>query len=48
MLASLFYTTLLGTAIVMPLFLATSGDAAVAVRADNVTPDASLQANAPA
>ena len=48
MLASLFYTTLLGTAIVMPLFLATSGDAAVAVRADNVTPDASLHAKSDA
>ena len=44
MLSSLFYTTLLGTAILMPLFLATSGDAAVAVRAGNVKMDASLQA----
>ena len=39
-----FYTTLLGTAIVMPLFLATSGDAAVAIRAANMKTDASLQA----
>ena len=44
MLSSLFYTTLLGTAIVMPLLLATSGDAAVAVRADNAKTDASIQA----
>ena len=44
MLSSSFYTSLLGTAIVMPLFLATSGDAAVAVRAGNVKMDASLQA----
>ena len=43
MSSSLFYTTLLGTAIVMPLFLATSGDAAVA---GNVKTDASLQAKA--
>lgn len=41
--SSFLYTTLLGTAIVMPLFLATSGDAAVAVRAVNVKTEASLQ-----
>lgn len=44
MLSSLFYTTLLGTTIVMPLFLATTGDAAVAVRAGNAKADASVQA----
>ena len=44
MLSSLFYTILSGTAIVMPLLLATSGDAAVAVQAGNANPDASLQA----
>jgi len=44
MLSSLFYTTLLGTTIVMPLFLATTGDAAVAVRAGNAKADASFQA----
>lgn len=44
MLSSLFYTTLLGTTIVMPLILATSGDAAVAVGAGIVNADASFQA----
>ena len=44
MLSSLFYTTLLGTTIVMPLILATSGDAAMAVGAGNAKADASFQA----
>ena len=44
MLSSLFYTTLLGTTIVMPLILATSGDAAMAVGAGNANADASFQA----
>ena len=44
MLSSLFYTTLLGTTIVMPLILATSGDAALAVGAGNANADAGFQA----